>query len=254
MRAPALLLLSVVLVVAGCGGDDDQGGSGDSSFVTEADAICAEQAREELAAFADNVAFGEIGNGYLERVAEARRTAAEQLAELDAPADVSQPFADFVEILERSATLVDAGVAAAEAGELEEFDRIRLRARELRTDGNEVAADAGLVDCAGALPEADLDAIETTLALTGDGQAAEELCREHVSDAFLTYRFDGKVESCIDEQSRSPSSEVEVEEVFGVGSLYANGIAALGDGQRYEFALAYEDGAWKLNSLGPAPA
>jgi hypothetical protein len=254
MRSFAVCLIVVAAMAAGCGGgDDEEAGSPETSFAADADAICAEQARAELAAFADNVAPGEVAPGYLEGVESARRAAAEDLAALTPPEAESASVEALVAEVESSASLVADAVAAADAGDTAELDRLRLRSREVRDAINAAAAEAGLTDCAGALPDEDLAAIESTLALSVDGDAAEELCRERITEAFLTFRFDGELDSCIREQSGGPSSEVDIEEIFGVAGLYANGIAVLGDGHRYEVSLAFEDDVWKLNSLSAAP-
>ena len=187
--------------------------------------------------------------GYLEGVRDARQTAVEGLGALEPPAAAADAYAELIVATQASVELVDQAIEASEDGDSDALTppaanrgrsregqrRPRGRTRRLRGD---------------ALRQR-LTEITESLELTVNGADARELCGERVTQAFLELRFGGEQGRCLKEQSDAAGGSVEIEEPFGVDAIYANGIVVL-DGERFEVSLAFEDGAWKLNSVGAA--
>ncbi len=170
---------------------------------------------------------------------------------LEPPAAAADAYAELIAATQASVELVDQAIEASEDGDSDALDAARRESREVRAKANEAAERAGLVACAGTLSDGDLEEITETLELTVDGADAQELCAERVTQAFLELRFAGERSRCLAQQSDAAGGSVEIEELFGVDAIYANGIVVL-DGERFEVSLAFEDGVWKLNSVGAA--
>lgn len=251
MRRLAVLTVGAALFLASCGDDDSDSVE---PFVADADAICTELAEDELVAFAAS-AGPETSVDYLEQIRDQRAEALDRLEALEVPDESASVFDDYVAKLEQSKQVTDEAAAAAAEQRADEFAAARVEARNVRAEANEIGAGLGFSACAGVLTAEDQAQVTETLELTIDPEAARELCSERSTEAFIATRFESVADCAKAQAAETPVETVTVTELQGVEGVSANVLlelgSAKGDSVEYEASLAYEDGAWKLNSIAP---
>lgn len=133
--------LCVLLLGASCGG-----GVSREDFVAEADPICARvtsavkeipepQSAEEIVPF-------------LEETIPLVEDGLDDLRDVEPPEEDQDTFDEWIDILEQQNDKAEEALAAAQAGDQATFEAAFAELDELNAEGNDLAADLGLDDCA----------------------------------------------------------------------------------------------------------
>lgn len=249
----APLVVAAALGLAACGGDDSGDSGGSDDFIADADAICTDAVRQladqELAlsappvSEADIAALYEVGNPVL---ADAQA----QLEALEAPADVS---ADWDEYLSLNQQRTDAREqAAVAADDPKAFAAANGKALEALTKRDEVGARIGLGACANVLSEPDQQAITAAEEEFAAAEDPQRTCTEIFLEQYIESLWRGDVQKCIDDPVIAKQVEVDISKISGVDGIKAQVELELVGGQpRLEGHPItdywyYVDGEWRL--------
>ena len=244
-------------MLAACGGDAtestaDRESATKEDFASAADRICIATAKRDVVA---REAPQRSQAAYLRRLLANRVEALRRLTALAPPAAVEAAFREHLAV--RRESITGLREAVTQADDAEAIERFRLSARERVLEAQALAAKAGLRACAGTLRPNERKAIDETIALSVRPGRAQEFCADRSTAAMIANNFSG-IADCVQRQSqRSVLDQVAIDQLSGVDGVSANAIVTLSgegrSGERYELALAYEDGTWKYDAVSPAP-
>lgn len=171
--------VAAVLLLAACG--DDEGGDTES-FVADADALCAERNEAVNAAYDEAFAGGGTGPGSpadaaLEEHAAAEEELASGLAEIEAPSELENVYAEMVDLEEKEAELLAAADASFHDGNLEGMEADRALASHYQDESHAIARGLEMSDCAGLLSAEEEEAVTEAVedALADEGASSVEI-------------------------------------------------------------------------------
>jgi hypothetical protein len=168
--------VSTLLLFAACGDDD---GEDTDSFVADADALCADSHEATNQAYDEAFQAGQAAgageefspeDAALEGHAAAEQELADGLAEIEAPTELEDVFAEMVELQELRAQLLADADAALHNGEVEAMEADRARSTLYQEEAQAIARGLAMTDCAAVLPSDVED--DVTVAIE-DGLAEE---------------------------------------------------------------------------------
>lgn len=265
-RAVALTIAGVVLMSSGCGGggdaDAEEGDAGADAaaevaeFREAADAICTEAAREDQSVISaldadPSDTQEQLTLGYARNDVE--QDALTALEGLEPPAELAQPYADYLEARARVLELLRDRVDMIGRGE--DVTAITGEVFDAAEERREVGASVGFEACANRLDEADQRAVEEAVEAL-EVSTDPSLCTEAITERAAR-NFFGGVEQCRQRQADLTEAEmvqaVELEDPTGVTGVWASvrGTVEGGpqDGTYFSWSLVHEDGAYKVDNV-----
>jgi hypothetical protein len=243
--------------LASCGDDSEDEGDGGGDFVTQADALCTDAARDRIATQQE---VPESEQEALAQLAEQQQIRERYLRELEAlepTEDAADAYREFLdhrrEVLETAArepALIRQGVAPDEP----RYQELIASLDESGEAAESAAADAGLEACGGVLPESEKEKV-VDIVTEFETKPLDD-CREFATAAAIEELFGG-LKACQRTQKNPPpegfTKRVQIQEVRGIEGVSAGVKAALSggvaDGQEVEYVLHYEDGTYKVAAV-----
>ena len=220
----AMLALAAVgaLALGACGDDDDDGAT---SFVADADALCAERNTAVVSAYQEAGGASASDSAVLEAHAAAEEELATGLAEIEASSELEQPFEELVALREQRAELMAAASESVQAENADVANVDRALADLYQDEAHAVARALGMSDCADRLPAADEEEVTAAIerALAQEGAASVEVYEVEGHDVFAEAevvpsggRYDR--EALRVQMIRSEDGEWELDDVNPFGS------------------------------------
>jgi hypothetical protein len=168
--------VAAMLLLAACGDDD---GEDTESFVADADALCADSHDATAQAYDEAYEAGQAAgageefspeDAALEGHVAAEEELASGLAEIEAPSELEDVYAEMVELFELRAELLADADAALHDGDVEAMEADRARSTLYQEEAHAIARGLGMTECAAVLPS---DVEEDVTAAIEDGLAEE---------------------------------------------------------------------------------
>jgi hypothetical protein len=246
-------LVAGAFALAACGGGSDGG----EDFVAEADAVCRENA------IAAQEALNEVGPisdrqsaiAVLEALAPLSEDRAVRLDRIEPDAESAEAYEEFVSIQRRRREAIEEGLEAARGDDEQGYGAAQQREGELAGEARAAAAEAGLEVCAEELSEEAASAVEESIQRAGTSNDPEIVCDELATEFFLEAQFGGREQCEREQRSAEPPEAIEVADPTGIDEVTASADITLrggdSDGLQARIHLAYEDGIWKVDELGP---
>jgi hypothetical protein len=251
LGAAAAAIASAALL-GGCGGTG-------ADFVSNADGVCTDAARGVNAVFSD----GGTPTSGPEAAAQAslllpiERRALTDLRAIEPPRERAAAYRRFLSARERALALTERQREAAESGDPGVYDSLGERRDQVNREADQDAVRAGLRACGERLAPEEVRAVSAAIrrAATATGPA---LCTEAFTANFVRSEFGG-LAGCRRRQSdpAAAADSVRISAVRGIDSVYALAIivpsGGSSGGQRLRTSLLYSGGAYRADSIGPAP-
>lgn len=262
-RLGLIVVCAAALALAACG--DDEGADGEpgdappaaaDGFAAQADELCRDtavdvrQTREELGPAISLERAVELA----EAIRDIARQRLDDLERIEPDPGAADAYERMLEIERDRLELADEAVAALRDEDPEAFAAAAQRDEQLFARSRSAAEEAGMVVCAGVLPEETVAAVEDAIERSQTSGDPAIVCDELATEFFLEAQFGGQArcEALIAEAVEPPDA-IEIDDVNGVDGVEARAqIVARGgrqDGLEARIALVHEDGAWKVDRL-----
>lgn len=255
-RRPTLIAIVLAIMLAfliGACGDDGDGGeatSGDAgadpapNFAAQADAICIEDARQQLA-LRDGGAAGPE-----DELADIVEASIGELEQIEPPEAVGDAWDRY---LDNRREAVEALREQAEA-EGEAADEAAERVAELAEERDEIGSGLGVTACASRLS---IEAEEEVTAVVGEAFTLNDpakVCSELFSENFVAENFEGDTANCEEVLGAGQAANrIDVVEATGVDGVFSEVLAKTSGGQfgktDIRVVLRYPDGAWVVDEF-----
>jgi len=255
MKTKACFGTIVLALLIGCGGSADDE-SENAALIREADSICITGAQRDV-----RIQMGLTDSrpqstaAFLNGLAGSRRQVANEIAQLEAPDEVSDQIGALVDARLEAARMIEQGAEAAGSGNLDAYQRVRAESRTINDEGDRLAERIGLEACARVLPESEVDEISAIFKASVDPARSDQFCREMASQRFLMGRFESLTD-CIAQQDQETSTDIEITDLSGTSEVFATAFVDLssegqGEPAEFEAGLVYLGERWQLDSLTP---
>jgi hypothetical protein len=181
MKRMTLVFAIAAVTLAACGDDDDEGAD---SFVADAEAACIEGHDAATQAYVDAFESGAPGDepedledAALKAHAAAEEALASGLEAVEAPGELEGVQAELVELHEKRGEMYASADASVQDGNVQAAEAYRDLAHQYEDESHAVARGLGMSECAGVLPDEDVQAVTavTEDALTAEGAGSVDI-------------------------------------------------------------------------------